>query len=37
VLWVQGDREAARTIWKAAFESNPENAVLLETIKRLDP
>jgi tetratricopeptide (TPR) repeat protein len=37
VLWAQGDREAARTIWKAAFESNPENAVLLETIKRLDP
>ena len=37
VLWAQGEQAAARAIWKTARESNPDNAVLLETINRLDP
>jgi len=37
VLWVLGEHEAARAIWKASRESSPNNAVLLETINRLDP
>jgi tetratricopeptide (TPR) repeat protein len=37
VLWVQGERAAARAIWKASRESNPDNPVLLETVNRLDP
>jgi tetratricopeptide (TPR) repeat protein len=37
VLWAQGERPAARAIWKASRESDPENPVLLETINRLAP
>jgi len=37
VLWTQGEQAAARAIWNTSLESNPDNPVLLETIKRLDP
>lgn len=37
VLWMQGDRDAARAIWKISRENTPDNPVLLETVKRLDP
>ncbi len=37
VLWVKGDREAAREVWEAALKSTPDDATLLETIKRLQP
>ena len=37
VLWVQGEQAAARAIWNTARESSPDNPVLLETIRRLDP
>jgi tetratricopeptide (TPR) repeat protein len=37
VLWALGEREAARAIWKTSRETTPDNAVLLETINRLDP
>ena len=37
VLWVQGDRDAARAVWKISRENTPDNPVLLETVKRLDP
>lgn len=37
VLWSQGQQTEARAIWKAARELDPDNAVLLETINRLDP
>ena len=36
VLWVTGDKEAARTIWKAAAERDSDNKVLAETRARLD-
>ena len=37
VLWAKGDRDSARAVWKAQLESNPDNAVLKETVKRLTP
>ena len=37
VLWRKGDREQARALWKAQLDSNPENPVLKETVKRLAP
>ena len=37
VLWTQGEHAAARAIWNTSRESSPDNPVLLETIKRLDP
>ncbi|HYQ71526.1 MAG TPA: tetratricopeptide repeat protein, partial [Gammaproteobacteria bacterium] len=37
VMWQQGDREAARSIWEQASENAPDNAVLLETLKRFNP
>ncbi|HEY1327701.1 MAG TPA: tetratricopeptide repeat protein [Casimicrobiaceae bacterium] len=35
VLWQKGDRDTARAIWQPQLESNPDNAVLKETIRRL--
>ncbi|SET45680.1 Tetratricopeptide repeat-containing protein [Nitrosomonas marina] len=35
VLWVQGAREDAEDVWQSALEKDPDNEVLLETIKRL--
>jgi tetratricopeptide (TPR) repeat protein len=37
VLWRKGDRDQARALWKAQLDSNPENPVLKETVKRLAP
>lgn len=37
VLWAKGDRDSARAVWKVQLESNPDNAVLKETVKRLAP
>lgn len=37
VLWVIGDRERARDIWKRARQEDPDNHVLNETIERLNP
>lgn len=34
VLWVQGAKEDARNIWRSALEKDPDNEVLLETVKR---
>lgn len=36
VLWVQGRPEAARAIWAEAMKINPEDAVLVETLLRLE-
>lgn len=36
VLWVQGRPEAARAIWAEAMKINPEDAVLMETLLRLE-
>ncbi len=35
VLWMSGDRAGARAVWKKARKSEPDDATLLETIKRL--
>jgi tetratricopeptide (TPR) repeat protein len=35
VLWAKGDRDDARAVWKPQLESNPDNAVLKETVRRL--
>jgi tetratricopeptide (TPR) repeat protein len=37
VLWVKGDRAAAREIWEAALKQTPEDARLLDVIKRFNP
>lgn len=36
VLWVKGDREGARNIWKQALEASPQSSAVLNTIKRLE-
>jgi len=35
VLWAKGDHDDARAIWQPQLESNPDNAVLKETVRRL--
>jgi len=35
VLWAKGDRTQAQDIWQAQLKSAPDNAVLLETVRRL--
>ena len=37
VLWVKGDRDAARKTWDAALRDKPNDEKLLEVIKRLKP
>ena len=37
VLWVTGDREAAREIWDTALQATPEDTHLLDVIKRFKP
>jgi tetratricopeptide (TPR) repeat protein len=37
VLWVQGEHEAARRIWDEAKAENPDDPVLLEVLKRINP
>jgi len=34
VLWVQGDQESARRIWKDALRETPSDKVLLNVIER---
>ena len=36
VLWALGEHERARHVWQKALESDPDHAVLTETIERLD-
>ena len=36
VLWVMGDKQAARTIWKQALDAAPGNKFLLEVMDKLD-
>ncbi|PTN11883.1 tetratricopeptide repeat protein [Nitrosomonas aestuarii] len=35
VLWVQGAHKDAEDVWRSALEKDPNNEILLETIKRL--
>ncbi|MGE0860079.1 MAG: tetratricopeptide repeat protein [Gammaproteobacteria bacterium] len=37
VLWVKGERDAARQTWDAALRDTPNDKKLLEVIKRLTP
>jgi tetratricopeptide (TPR) repeat protein len=37
VLWMQDERDAARKVWEASRKAQPDNPVLLEVIKRLNP
>ena len=36
VLWVSGNRDAAESIWREGQEVDSQNAILLETLERLD-
>lgn len=36
VLWVNGDTDAALSVWQNALLENPDNKVLLETLERLE-
>ncbi len=36
VLWVMGNREAAREIWKLALQERPDSEFILTTMQRLD-
>lgn len=37
VLWVKGDKAAARDIWEAALQQTPQDSKLLDVIKRFNP
>ena len=37
VLWTQGEYEAARSIWDEAKTTSPDNPVLLEVLRRINP
>ena len=37
VLWVTGDKKAAREIWDAALKATPDDERLLDVIKRFSP
>jgi Flp pilus assembly protein TadD len=36
-LWLKGDKEEARRIWKGSLQVNPDNESLRETTSRLMP
>jgi len=36
VLWVMGDQQGARTVWKQALDASPGNRYLLEVMDKLD-
>jgi len=36
VLWVMGDHDEARNIWQAVLELMPDNALILDLIRRFD-
>ncbi len=35
VLWAKGDRDRAQEVWQSQLKVTPDNALLLETVKRL--
>ena len=37
VLWRKGDRDRAREVWEIQRAAHPDNAVLKETMRRLEP
>ena len=37
VLWAKGERDHARQVWQSQLKETPDNALLLETVRRLAP
>jgi tetratricopeptide (TPR) repeat protein len=37
VLWAKGDRGRAREVWQSQLKETPDNALLLETVRRFTP
>ena len=37
VLWAKGERDRAREIWQSQLKTSPDNPVLQETVRRLEP
>jgi tetratricopeptide (TPR) repeat protein len=37
VLWVKGERAAAKKVWETALQATPEDSRLLDVIKRFEP
>lgn len=37
VLWARGQRDAAGKLWQTGLQTHPQNEVLLETLRRLNP
>lgn len=37
VLWVKGDKDAARKVWDTALQEAPDDSVLLNVIKKFNP
>ena len=37
VLWAKGERDRAQQVWQSQLKETPDNALLLETVRRLAP
>lgn len=37
VLWAKGERDRAKEVWQSQLKETPDNALLLETVRRLTP
>ncbi len=37
VLWAKGERDRAKEVWQSQLKETPDNALLLETVRRLAP
>ncbi|HVS55095.1 MAG TPA: tetratricopeptide repeat protein [Casimicrobiaceae bacterium] len=37
VLWAKGERNRAKEVWQSQLKETPDNALLLETVRRLAP
>ena len=37
VLWARGQRDQAGKLWQTSLQTHPQNEVLLETLRRLNP
>ena len=37
VLWAKGEQSRAREVWQSQLKQTPDNALLLETVRRLAP
>jgi Flp pilus assembly protein TadD len=37
VLWAKGERARAREVWQSQLKQTPDNALLLETVRRFAP